>query len=46
MMREGILDEYRSYDVSVEIETLWLCELVDLEYTKLDINSFDSFFPL
>lgn len=46
MMRDGVLDEYKSYKVSKELEYVWLNELVDREFDRLNINSFDSFFPL
>ncbi len=46
MMRDDIITEYQKYNVSPKLEKHWLEELVELEFNKLDINDFNSFFPL
>lgn len=46
MMREGVIKEYEQYNVSPELESQWLNELVEIEFKKLDINDFNTFFPL
>lgn len=38
MMREGVLDEYKLYDVSKEKENEWRQELIDNKLSNFDIN--------
>ncbi len=46
MMRDGLVREYESYEISSELEKKWLEELIENEFKKLDFNSLNSFFPL
>lgn len=38
MMQEGVLDEYKSYNVSKEKENEWRLELIDNKLSNFDIN--------
>lgn len=46
MMRDGIIDEYRQYNVSDDKEKEWLEELIQKNINQLNINNKDSLFPL
>ena len=46
MMRDGVLTEYEKYEIPNQTEKTWLAELVSKEFSQLNINSIDSFFPL
>jgi hypothetical protein len=38
MMRDGVLDEYRSYKITVDKENEWCRELIEDKFSKFDIN--------
>jgi len=46
MMRDGVLKEYESLNIPLETENTWLQEIVSQEFSRLDIKSIDTFFPL
>lgn len=45
MSREGVLPEYKKYNVSKEQEAKWLEELLENFFSQLDINDFNTAFP-
>ncbi len=46
IMRDGLISEYSSYNISVEQERIWTQELVQKEFNKLNINDPETLFPL
>jgi len=46
MMRDGIIDEYRSYNISEELEKQWLEELINDEFNNLEFGDYNTSFRL
>jgi hypothetical protein len=46
MFRGGVIEEYESYNISKDIENIWLNELFDKGFEQLDINDFNTAYPL
>jgi hypothetical protein len=46
MYRDGVNKEYEAFKISKELEKIWLDELFENEFKRLDINDFNTAFPL